>query len=149
MRLHDLKPVAGSKHRRKRIGRGPGSGRGGHTSTRGQKGQGSRSGSSTRPGFEGGQLPLARRLPKRGFNNKSFSTVYIPVNLDSLNHLGEFLDDIQLFSGAIPSNQDGSHDPWDHLEAVMGLTTLSYNTQALKGLHWICLLYTSPSPRDS
>ena len=86
MRLHDLKPASGSKHRRKRIGRGPGSGRGGHTSTRGQKGQGSRSGSSTRPGFEGGQLPLARRLPKRGFNNKSFSIVFIPVNLDSLNH---------------------------------------------------------------
>jgi len=85
MRLHELKPASGSKHRRKRIGRGPGSGRGGHTSTRGQKGQGSRSGSSTRPGFEGGQLPLARRLPKRGFNNKRFATVYIPVNLDSLN----------------------------------------------------------------
>jgi len=85
MRLHDLKPASGSKRRRKRIGRGPGSGRGGHTSTRGQKGQGSRSGSSTRPGFEGGQLPLARRLPKRGFNNKRFATVYIPVNLDSLN----------------------------------------------------------------
>jgi len=85
MRLHDLKPASGSKHRRKRIGRGPGSGRGGHTSTRGQKGQGSRSGSSTRPDFEGGQLPLARRLPKRGFNNKRFATIYIPVNLDSLN----------------------------------------------------------------
>ena len=89
MRLHDLKPASGSKHRRKRIGRGPGSGRGGHTSTRGQKGQGSRSGSSTRPGFEGGQLPLARRLPKRGFNNKSFSIVFIPVNLESLNHVDE------------------------------------------------------------
>ncbi len=89
MRLHDLKPADGSKHRRKRIGRGPGSGRGGHTSTRGQKGQGSRSGSSTRPGFEGGQLPLARRLPKRGFNNKKFATVYIPVNLESLNHFDD------------------------------------------------------------
>ena len=89
MSLHDLKPASGSKHRRKRIGRGPGSGRGGHTSTRGQKGQGSRSGSSTRPGFEGGQLPLARRLPKRGFNNKSFSIVFIPVNLESLNHFDE------------------------------------------------------------
>ena len=89
MRLHDLKPASGSKHRRKRIGRGPGSGRGGHTSTRGQKGQGSRSGSSTRPGFEGGQLPLARRLPKRGFNNKRFATIYIPVNLDSLNQFEE------------------------------------------------------------
>ena len=81
MRLHDLKPAPGSKHRRKRIGRGPGSGRGGHTSTRGQKGQGSRSGSSTRPGFEGGQLPLARRLPKRGFNN-IFGKDYTVVRLD-------------------------------------------------------------------
>ena len=89
MRLHDLKPKAGSKHRRKRLGRGPGSGRGGHTSTRGQKGQGSRSGSSTRPGFEGGQLPLARRLPKRGFNNKRFGTVYIPVNVESLNQFDD------------------------------------------------------------
>ena len=89
MRLHDLKPTAGSKHRRKRLGRGPGSGRGGHTSTRGQKGQGSRSGSSTRPGFEGGQLPHARRLPKRGFNNKRFGTVYIPVNVESLNQFDD------------------------------------------------------------
>ena len=89
MRLHDLKPTAGSKHRRKRLGRGPGSGRGGHTSTRGQKGQGSRSGSSTRPGFEGGQLPLARRLPKRGFNNKRFGIVYIPVNVESLNQFDD------------------------------------------------------------
>jgi len=98
MRLHDLKPAPGSKHRRKRIGRGPGSGRGGHTSTRGQKGQGSRSGSSTRPGFEGGQLPLARRLPKRGFNNKRFATIYIPVNLDSLNQFkdGARVDEAEL-----------------------------------------------------
>ena len=47
-----------------------------------------------------------------------------PSSLDGLNHLGKFLEDSQLLSGAIPSNQDGSHDPWDHLEAVMGLTTL-------------------------
>ena len=98
MRLHDLKPAPGSKHRRKRIGRGPGSGRGGHTSTRGQKGQGSRSGSSTRPGFEGGQSPLTRRLPKRGFNNKRFATIYIPVNLDSLNQFedGARVDEAEL-----------------------------------------------------
>ena len=110
MRLHDLKPATGSKHRRKRIGRGPGSGRGGHTSTRGQKGQGSRSGSSTRPGFEGGQLPLARRLPKRGFNNKSFSTVYIPVNLDSLNHFndGDSVDENSLReAGLVNGRGDG------------------------------------------
>ena len=110
MRLHDLKPASGSKHRRKRIGRGPGSGRGGHTSTRGQKGQGSRSGPSTRPGFEGGQLPLARRLPKRGFNNKRFATVYIPVNLDSLNQFedGARVDEAQLREvGLVNGRGDG------------------------------------------
>ena len=110
MRLHDLKPAEGSKHRRKRIGRGPGSGRGGHTSTRGQKGQGSRSGSSTRPGFEGGQLPLARRLPKRGFNNKKFATLYIPVNLESLNHFddGATVDEAALrATGLVNGRGDG------------------------------------------
>ena len=60
-----------------------------------------------------------------------------PSSLDGLNHLGEFLDHVQFLSGAIPSNQDGSHDPWDHLEAVMGLTTLGYKDQALNGLHWM------------
>ena len=111
MRLHDLKPAAGSKHRRKRIGRGPGSGRGGHTSTRGQKGQGSRSGSSTRPGFEGGQLPLARRVPKRGFNNKKFATVYIPVNLESLNQFddGATVDEAALrAAGLVNGRGDGA-----------------------------------------
>ena len=70
----------------------------------------------------------------KNFPNISFIK---PDSLDGLNHLGKFLDEIQLLSGAIPSNQDGSHDPWDHLEAVMGLTTLGYKTQALKGLHWM------------
>ncbi|MDA8526391.1 prenyltransferase, partial [Gammaproteobacteria bacterium] len=70
---------------------------------------------------------------------KQFSNISSinPDSLDGLNHLGKFLDNTQFLSGAIPSNQDGSHDPWDHLEAVMGLTTLGYNTQALKGLHWM------------
>ena len=98
MRLHDLKPASGSKHRRKRIGRGPGSGRGGHTSTRGQKGQGSRSGSSTRPGFEGGQLPLARRLPKRGFNNKAFADVVAIINIATLEEVFEKGDTVDLES---------------------------------------------------
>ena len=60
-----------------------------------------------------------------------------PSSLDGLNHLGKFLDDVQFLSGAIPSNQDGSHDPWDHLEAVMGLSTLGLKNQALNGLHWM------------
>lgn len=66
MKLHELKPPVGSRHRRKIVGRGPGSGHG-MTSGRGEKGQKARSGGGTRPGFEGGQLPLHRRVPKRGF----------------------------------------------------------------------------------
>jgi len=84
MRLHDLKPRPGAKHRRKLLGRGESSGHG-KTSGRGGKGQSARSGSSNRIGFEGGQMPLARRLPKRGFNNKRFKTVYHPLNLATLN----------------------------------------------------------------
>jgi len=84
MRLHDLKPRPGAKHRRKRLGQGESSGRG-KTAGRGGKGQTARSGSSIRIGFEGGQMPLIRRIPKRGFNNVRFGTRYIPVNLESLN----------------------------------------------------------------
>ena len=74
MRLHDLKPNPGAKHRRKRLGSGESSGHG-KTSGKGHKGQKARSGGSLRPGFEGGQMPLHRRLPKRGFNNAAFKTV--------------------------------------------------------------------------
>jgi len=84
MRLHDLKPRPGAKHRRKRLGQGEASGHG-KTSGRGGKGQTARSGSSIRVGFEGGQMPLIRRIPKRGFNNTRHGTRYIPVNLEALN----------------------------------------------------------------
>ncbi len=84
MRLHDLKPRPGAKHRRKRLGQGESSGHG-KTSGRGGKGQTARSGSSIRIGFEGGQMPLIRRIPKRGFNNAQFAVRYIPVNLEVLN----------------------------------------------------------------
>src|SRR5258708_20785074 len=84
MRLHDLKPRPGAKHRRKRLGQGESSGHG-KTSGRGGKGQTARSGSSVRIGFEGGQMPLIRRIPKRGFNNTRHGTRYVPVNLESLN----------------------------------------------------------------
>jgi large subunit ribosomal protein L15 len=70
------------------VGQGPGSGRG-KTATRGQNGQRSRSGGSLRPGFEGGQMPLIRRLPKRGFNNARHATVYIPVNVGALQQFAE------------------------------------------------------------
>jgi large subunit ribosomal protein L15 len=88
MRLHDLKPRPGAKHRRKRLGQGESSGHG-KTSGRGGKGQTARSGSSIRIGFEGGQMPLIRRIPKRGFNNTRFKTVYVPVNLESLNRFDD------------------------------------------------------------
>lgn len=87
MNLSNLKPAAGSTKTRKRIGRGTGSGRGG-TSTRGHKGAGSRSGTSTKVGFEGGQMPLQRRVPKVGFKNPNRKE-YVGINLDVLQGLVE------------------------------------------------------------
>lgn len=83
MKLHELKPVAGATHSKKRVGRGIGSGLG-KTSGRGHKGQNSRSGGGVRPGFEGGQTPLFKRLPKRGFTNVN-RFEYDIVNLEQLN----------------------------------------------------------------
>ena len=82
MKLHELQPAAGSVKEIKRIGRGHGSGSG-KTAGKGHKGQKARSGGSIRPGFEGGQMPLQRRMPKRGFNN-IFATVYATVNVSAL-----------------------------------------------------------------
>jgi len=84
MKLHELKNVVGAVHRKKRVGCGEGGGHG-KTSGRGGKGQTARSGSSIRVGFEGGQMPLIRRMPKRGFNNARHTVEYIPVNLEALN----------------------------------------------------------------
>ena len=83
MKLHELKPAAGSRKNSKRVGRGIGSGKG-KTSTRGHKGQWSRAGGGVRPGFEGGQMPLTRRLPKYGFNNP-FKKRYNLVNIKFLS----------------------------------------------------------------
>jgi large subunit ribosomal protein L15 len=88
MRLHDLKPRPGAKHRRKRLGQGESSGHG-KTSGRGGKGQTARSGSSIRIGFEGGQMPLIRRIPKRGFNNARFTKQFIAVNVGELNQFDD------------------------------------------------------------
>lgn len=85
MNIYELKPAPGSKKKGKRVGRGIGSGHG-KTSTRGQGGQWSRSGGGVRPGFEGGQMPLSRRLPKRGFTN-IFAKEYATVNVSELNVL--------------------------------------------------------------
>jgi large subunit ribosomal protein L15 len=84
MMIHEITPKAGRYKRRKRIGRGPGSGVG-KTSGRGHKGAGSRSGSGGKLGFEGGQMPLYRRVPKRGFSNVQFRTSYVVVNLKALD----------------------------------------------------------------
>ena len=83
MGLHNLKPAKGSVRNRKRVGRGPGSGLG-KTAGRGEKGQKSRSGFSRKPGFEGGQMPLHRRVPKRGFTNYPFRKEFATVNLGRL-----------------------------------------------------------------
>ncbi len=83
MKLHELKNVAGAVHRKKRVGIGRGSGHG-KTSGRGGKGQTARSGGSIRPGFEGGQMPLYRKLPHRGFNNYEFRTEIAVVNVGDL-----------------------------------------------------------------
>jgi large subunit ribosomal protein L15 len=100
MRLDDLKPREGATHKRKRVGRGPGSGLG-KTAGKGHKGQKSRSGYSQRIGFEGGQMPLVRRMPKRGFTN-IFRVEYATVNLSQLGELGTEIDpDVLLRHGLV------------------------------------------------
>lgn len=107
MNLSDLQPPAGSKHKRKRIGRGPGSGHG-VTAARGEKGQRSRSGYSGKRAFEGGQMPLVRRVPKRGFNN-IFRTELAIINLSTLNDIegDEFTPESLLATRAIRKLDEG------------------------------------------
>ncbi len=90
MKVHDLSPLEGARRNRKRVGRGPGSGHG-KTSCRGHKGQKSRSGGGVRPGFEGGQMPLQRRLPKRGFTN-IFKKHYVLINVRDLERFAPNAD---------------------------------------------------------
>lgn len=110
MRLNNLKPRPGAKHRRRRVGCGESSGLG-KTCGRGHKGQKSRSGSSIRPGFEGGQMPLIRRLPRVGFNNKQFATRYAIVNVSTLEAFfadGDTIDEASLrAAGLVKGN---AHD---------------------------------------
>jgi large subunit ribosomal protein L15 len=108
MELNNLKPKKGARHAKKRIGRGPGSGHG-KTAGRGEKGQKSRSGFSRQPGFEGGQMPLHRRLPKRGFTN-IFKKEYAVVNLSDLERFdsGATVDEAALRSaGLVKGQNDG------------------------------------------
>ncbi len=93
MRLHNLSNVKGAVHRRKRVGCGEGGGHG-KTSGRGGKGQTARSGGGIRIGFEGGQMPLFRKLPRRGFNNKNFKTFYETVNVGELAKLDKSVKEV-------------------------------------------------------
>jgi len=107
MKLHELTPAPGSRHTRKRIGRGIGSGTG-KTAGKGHKGQKARSGGGVRPGFEGGQNPLYRRVPKRGFNNP-FRQEYVVVNVEQLNQFAagtEITPELLLESGILSSAKD-------------------------------------------
>ena len=109
MKLHELKPNYGSVKVSKRVGRGSGSGNG-KTAGKGQKGQNARSGGGVRPGFEGGQLPLFRRLSKRGFNNYNFQTVYATVNVGDLERFEEgtvVTPELLKESGLIKKELDG------------------------------------------
>lgn len=108
MKLHELAPAPGSKKVRTRVGRGLGSGLG-KTSGRGHKGQNSRSGGGVRTGFEGGQMPIYRRLPKRGFFNV-FGTEYAEVNVETLNRFedGSTVDPVALIEAGVLKNvRDG------------------------------------------
>ncbi|TCZ67567.1 50S ribosomal protein L15 [Paenibacillus albiflavus] len=108
MKLHELSSAEGSRHSRKRVGRGIGSGMG-KTSTRGHKGQNSRSGGGVRPGFEGGQNPLYRRIPKRGFTNPTRKEFAI-VNLTELNQFAagtEVTPALLMETGVVKSPKDG------------------------------------------
>ena len=107
MKLNELENL--NTKARKRVGRGPGSGTG-KTSGKGHKGQNARSGGGVRPGFEGGQLPLFRRLSKRGFNNYNFRTVYACVNVSELNRFEEntvVTPELLLETGLITKRLDG------------------------------------------
>ena len=105
MKLHELSPAEGSVKDNFRKGRGAGSGNG-KTAGKGHKGQNARSGGGVRPGFEGGQLPLYRKLPKRGFNNSRFGKAYAVVNVNSLNKFndGDVVDCAALLTAGIINN---------------------------------------------
>lgn len=109
MKLNTLKPNEGATKARRRVGRGPGSGTG-KTAGRGENGQNSRSGGGVRVGFEGGQTPLFRRLPKRGFSNARFKKVYAVINVSDLNNFedgAEVTPEILKNSGIIKNTLDG------------------------------------------
>jgi large subunit ribosomal protein L15 len=138
MKLHNLKPAEGSTKNRKRIGRGTGSGRGG-TSTRGHKGAKSRSGYKSKLGFEGGQMPLQRRIPKFGFNNKN--KVYNkPINLDVLQDLASQYNlevinlDSMIEHGLIGKNDVVKILGRGELTAKVSVSAHSFSTSAVEAI---------------
>ncbi len=153
MRLHNLKPRPGAKHRRKRLGQGESSGHG-KTSGRGGKGQTARSGSSVRPGFEGGQMPLIRRIPKRGFNNVRFHIDRIPVNLAALDRFenGARVDGAALFAAGLANGKSdgikilGTGKLTKKLTVVAHAFSASART-AIEALGGVCeVIAPKPSP---
>src|SRR5947208_303372 len=152
MRLHDLKPRPGAKHRRKRLGQGESSGHG-KTSGRGGKGQTARSGSSIRIGFEGGQMPLIRRIPKRGFNNARHRTVYLPVNVESLNRFadGARVDEIGLRTAGLANGRAHGIKILGRGELTKKLTVSAHGFSAsarakIEAVGGVCEVITSPAP---
>lgn len=115
MKLHDLAPAPGSKKERTRVGRGLGSGLG-KTAGKGHKGQNARAGGGVRPGFEGGQMPLIRRIPKRGFNNVRFGTQYAAVNLADLEQFaaGAKVDEAVMRQAGLANGK------WDGIKVLGG-----------------------------
>lgn len=138
MKVHTLKPAAGSTKTRKRIARGTGSGRGG-TSTRGHKGAQSRSGYSQKGGFEGGQMPLQRRVPKFGFTNK-FRVTYKGVNLDTLQLLSEKIKqdtiDVQVLidNGVVGKNDLVKVLGRGELSAKLNITAHAFSATATEAI---------------
>lgn len=153
MRLHDLKPRPGAKHRRKRLGQGEGSGHG-KTSGRGGKGQTARSGSSIRVGFEGGQMPLFRRIPKRGFNNSEYGTSYLAVNVSDLNQFedGARVDEIALRSVGLANGRAdgikvlGTGDLTKKLTLVVSAVSASAKTKIEAKGGTVELIAKKPAP---
>lgn len=153
MRLHNLKPQPGAKHRKKRLGQGESSGHG-KTSGRGGKGQSARSGSSIRIGFEGGQMPLIRRMPKRGFNNARHTTRYVPVNLEGLDQFenGARVDEAALRSLGLANGPGDGIKILGQGELTKKLTVSVHAFSAsarakIEGLGGVCEVVGSAKPQ--
>jgi len=153
MRLHNLKPNPGAKHRRKRLGQGESSGHG-KTSGRGGKGQSARSGGSIRIGFEGGQMPLYRRIPKRGFNNARFATDHATVNVEALNHFpdGTRVDEAMLRAAGLAGKQrDGVKILGDgELKKKLTVVATAFSAAArakIEAAGGACELVVKPGPQ--